>query len=263
LTRRWLPLVIGAGVVTWVVALALLAVTTRDSQEFGRLQPWILVINVAGVMVLLALLAGRLGELIRERRQQVPGSRLRTRSVAMLSVLVLVPLLVVFTFSVLFLTRGIDSWFHAEVRQGLTDALGLSRAALDLRMREYLDRTVQIAHDLEGRHSAALFSELDEARRSNDADELAVVSAGGRLEAYSAAASCCRSAGASPTSVSTRPPTTDTSSAPPSGWGRSPACRAGASWLPFIRYHSGWPTWRRRCRGLTSSTAGCPTCANR
>jgi nitrogen fixation/metabolism regulation signal transduction histidine kinase len=188
LTRRWLPLVIGAGVVTWVVALALLAVTTRDSQEFGRLQPWILVINVAGVMVLLALLAGRLGELIRERRQQVPGSRLRTRSVAMLSVLVLVPLLVVFTFSVLFLTRGIDSWFHAEVRQGLTDALGLSRAALDLRMREYLDRTVQIAHDLEGRHSAALFSELDEARRSNDADELAVVSAGGRLEAYSAAA---------------------------------------------------------------------------
>jgi nitrogen fixation/metabolism regulation signal transduction histidine kinase len=188
MTRRWLPLAIGAGVVTWVIALALLAVTTRDSQEFGRLQPWILVINAAGVIVLLALLAGRLGELLRERREKVPGSRLRMRSVGMLSVLVLVPLLVVFTFSVLFLTRGIDSWFHAEVRQGLSDALGLSRAALDLRMREYLDRTRQIARNLEGQHSAALFSGLDEARRSADADELAVVSAGGRLEAYSAAA---------------------------------------------------------------------------
>jgi len=188
MTRRLLPLAVGAGVVTWVVALALLAVTTRDSQEFGRLQPWILVINVAGVLVLLALLAGRLGELLRERREQVPGSRLRTRSVAMLSMLVLVPLLVVFTFSVLFLTRGIDSWFHAEVRQGLSDALGLSRAALDLRMREYLDRTQQISRRLEGRHSGVLFAELDEARRSSDADELAVISAGGRLEAYSAAA---------------------------------------------------------------------------
>jgi nitrogen fixation/metabolism regulation signal transduction histidine kinase len=188
MTRRWVPLAIGAGVVTWVVALALLAVTTRDSQEFGRLQPWILVINAAGVIVLLALLAGRLGELLRERREQVPGSRLRMRSVGMLSILVLVPLLVVFTFSVLFLTRGIDSWFHAEVRQGLSDALGLSRAALDLRMREYLARTVKIAHDLEGRHAGTLFAELDDARRGSEADELAVVSAGGRLEAYSAAA---------------------------------------------------------------------------
>ena len=51
--------------------------------------------------------------------------------------LAVAPLLLVFTFSVLFLTRGIDSWFHAEVREGLSDALGLSRAALDLRMREY------------------------------------------------------------------------------------------------------------------------------
>jgi nitrogen fixation/metabolism regulation signal transduction histidine kinase len=149
MTRRWLPLALGSGIVVWVVALALLAVTTRDSQEFGRLQPWILVVNAAGVIVLLALLAGRLGELIRERREQVPGSRLRMRSVTMLSVLVLVPLLIVFTFSVLFLTRGIDSWFHAEVRQGLSDALGLSRAALDLRMREYLERTAEIARDLE------------------------------------------------------------------------------------------------------------------
>ena len=188
MTRRWLPLAIGSGVAVWVVALALLAVTTRDSQEFGRLQPWILVVNAAGVIVLLALLAGRIGELIRERREQVPGSRLRMRSVGMLSVLVLVPLLIVFTFSVLFLTRGIDSWFHAEVRQGLSDALGLSRAALDLRMREYLERTGQIARDLEGQHSGLLFSGLDRARQRSNADELAVVSAGGRLEAYNAAA---------------------------------------------------------------------------
>jgi nitrogen fixation/metabolism regulation signal transduction histidine kinase len=187
MNRRWLPLVIGAGIVAWVVALALLAVTTRDSEEFGRLQPWILMVNAAGVLVLLSLLVGRFADLLRERREQVPGSRLRMQSVLMLSGLVLAPLLLVFTFSVLFLTRGIDSWFHVEVRQGLTDALGLSRAALDLRMREYLDRTERIADDLEYEHSASLFGALDNHRRLADAQELVVVTAGGAVEAYSAA----------------------------------------------------------------------------
>jgi hypothetical protein len=142
--RRWVPVAIGAGIVVWVVALALLAVTTRDTQGFVKLQPWILMVNAAGVLILLAVLAGRFIELLRDRRRHVPGSQLRTQSVLMLSGLVLAPLLLVFTFSVLFLTRGIDSWFHVEVRQGLTDALGLSRAALDLRMREYLARTERI-----------------------------------------------------------------------------------------------------------------------
>ncbi len=185
--RRWLPLLAGTGIVVWVVALALLAVTTRDSQEFGRLQPWILVVNAVGVVVLLGLLAGRLADLIRDRRAQVPGSRLRSQSVAMLAALVLAPLLLVFTFSVLFLTRGIDSWFHVEVRQGLSDALGLSRAALDLRMREYLERTVRIADDLGDAHSMMLFAQLDNHRRLADAEELAVVATGGRIEAYAAA----------------------------------------------------------------------------
>ena len=184
--RRWLPLAIGGGIVFWVVALAMLAVTTRDSEEFGRLQPWILMVNAVGVLVLLALLAGRFSELVRDRRQHVPGSRLRSQSVMMLSALVLAPLLLVFTFSVLFLTRGIDSWFHVEVRQGLTDALGLSRAALDLRMREYLARTERIAEDIEFQHSARLFGTLDQHRQLADAQEIMVVSAGGHVEAYSA-----------------------------------------------------------------------------
>ena len=185
--RRWLPLVIGIGIVLWVVALALLAVTTRDSEEFGRLQPWILMVNAAAVLVLLALIAGRFSELIRERREHVPGSRLRSQIVMMLSALVLAPLLIVFTFSVLFLTRGIDSWFHVEVRQGLTDALGLSRAALDLRMREFLARTERIAEDLEYERETQLFNALAEHRRLADAQEILVVSAGGQVEAWAAA----------------------------------------------------------------------------
>jgi nitrogen fixation/metabolism regulation signal transduction histidine kinase len=183
---RWLPVMFGVGIAIWVVALGLLAVTAGDSAQFGRLQPWLLMVNIVGLVVLLALIAGRLADLVRDRRGNVPGSRLRARHVLMLCSLVLAPLLLVFTFSVVFLTRGIDSWFHVEVRQGLSDALGLSRAALDLRMREYLERTARIAEDLRDDRSAALFTALDTHRRLSGAEELAIVSSGGRIDAFSA-----------------------------------------------------------------------------
>ncbi len=185
--RRWLPFAVVAGIVVWVAALALLAVTAEGSQRFGQLQPWILLVNIAGVVVLLALIGGRLVEFARDWRGHVPGSRLRGRTILMFGGLAIAPLLLVFTFSVLFLTRGIDSWFHAEVRQGLSDALGLSRAALDLRMREYLERTERIAEDLADQSGGALYSALDDHLRLAGADELIVASAGGQPEAYSTA----------------------------------------------------------------------------
>ena len=60
MTRRWLPVAVGIGIVVWVIALALLAVTAEGSQRYGELQPWILLINIAGVVVLLALIGSRL-----------------------------------------------------------------------------------------------------------------------------------------------------------------------------------------------------------
>jgi nitrogen fixation/metabolism regulation signal transduction histidine kinase len=187
MTRRWLPIAVGIGILVWVVALALLAVTAEGSQRFGQLQPWILLINIAGVVVLLALIGGRLTDFVREWRRHVPGSRLRGRTILMFGGLAIAPLLLVFTFSVLFLTRGIDSWFHAEVREGLSDALGLSRAALDLRMREILERTERIADDLSELNGRNLYAALDDHLGLAGADELIVTSAGGQPEAYSTA----------------------------------------------------------------------------
>jgi PAS domain S-box-containing protein len=185
--KRWLPIAVVAGIVVWVAALALLAVTAEGSQRYSQLQPWILLVNIAGVVVLLALIGGRLSDFIRDWRRHVPGSRLRGRTILMFGGLALAPLLLVFAFSVLFLTRGIDSWFHAEVRQGLTDALSLSRAALDLRMREYLDRTGTIAGGLAGLSGASLYAALDAELRRAGAEELVVTTAGGQPEGFSRA----------------------------------------------------------------------------
>jgi nitrogen fixation/metabolism regulation signal transduction histidine kinase len=136
-------------VVLWsafgVSSLTLLAASAQNSAQFGRLQPWILLLNVIGVGVLSVLLARKLFQLARDFRDHVPGSRLTARTVTIFGALVIAPLIIVYLFSLEFLNHGIDSWFRVEVKQGLNDALVLSRAALDLRMREHAERTEAFA----------------------------------------------------------------------------------------------------------------------
>jgi nitrogen fixation/metabolism regulation signal transduction histidine kinase len=158
-------------------AFLLLAESVQNSSEFGRLQPWILLVDFCGVIALSVLLARKLWRLVRDYRAHVPGSRLTARTVGIFGALVIAPLLIVYLSSLEFINRGIDSWFKVEVKQGLNDALGLSRAALDLRMREYSARTVTLAAALTGAAPAEVQSRLDAERRASQATEIALFGA--------------------------------------------------------------------------------------
>ena len=168
-----------------VGALLLLAKSVQNSGEFSRLQPWILLLNVIGVVALTALLARKLTQLVRDYRAHVPGSRLTARTVAIFGALVVAPLLIVYLFSLQFLNRGIDSWFHVEVKQGLNDALVLSRAALDLRVREYSRHTENLAHSLVNATAEDVAQRVFEERRATAALEMAVYGAHERIIAAS------------------------------------------------------------------------------
>jgi nitrogen fixation/metabolism regulation signal transduction histidine kinase len=98
---------------------------------------------------------------------------------------VIVPLLVIYLFSLEFLNRGIDSWFRTEIKQGLSDALDLSRAALDLRTREQSRRTEDLAAALRERSGASLPAALDAERRASGARELIVFGRNGEVLAAS------------------------------------------------------------------------------
>jgi nitrogen fixation/metabolism regulation signal transduction histidine kinase len=172
---------IGSGL--WMAALLMMAQTVQQSANFSALHPIIVGINVAGLLVLLILIAGRLAQLIRDWRRRIVGSRLEARMVWMSATLVMVPLLLVFYFSVVFLNRGIDSWFHVEIREGLQDALTLSRAALDLRMREHVARTQAMANQLASSDDPV--ATLGELRRDNEAIDLTLFGGNSRIIATS------------------------------------------------------------------------------
>jgi nitrogen fixation/metabolism regulation signal transduction histidine kinase len=155
-----------------VGALLLLAKSVQNSSAFDRLQPWILLLNITGVIALTILLARKLWQLVRDYRDHVPGSRLTARTVSIFGALVVAPLLIVYLFSLDFLNRGIDSWFKVEVKQGLNDALVLSGAALNLRMREYSGRTEQLARSLSGLSPGEIQERIDNERRATDGIEI-------------------------------------------------------------------------------------------
>ena len=166
------PALIAISSIVVLGALFALALSAQNSAQFGRLQPWILLVSIIGVVVLSIMLARKILQLVRAWRDHVPGSRLTTRTVTVFGILVAIPLLTVYLFSLEFLNRGIDSWFRVEIRQGLNDALVLSRAALDLRMREYSERTERFAQRLAGLPAPEAILALDEERRASGAVEL-------------------------------------------------------------------------------------------
>ncbi len=159
---------------TLIVLLALIALSlsTRNFAQFGLLQPWILLASVMMVLVLVVLLARKVWQLVKAFRQGVPGSRFTARTVLVFGTLVALPLVTVYLFSLDFLNRGIDSWFRVEIRQGLNDAVELSRSALDLRMREHGERIQRLADNLSGLSAGQRLVALDEELRESSAVEL-------------------------------------------------------------------------------------------
>ncbi len=171
-----------------IAALLLLARSVENSAQFSRWQPWILLVNIFGAIALAVLLGRKSWQLYRDFRDHVPGSRLTMRTVLMFGSLVIGPLIIVYLFSLDFINRGIDSWFRVEIKQGLNDALVLSRSALDLRVREQARRTESFARSLRDLQGPALLQRLDEERRATDATEIVVYDANGRAVALSSAA---------------------------------------------------------------------------
>ena len=167
------------------MAVFLLSLTAQNSNDFDRLQGIIYAINIAGLVLLFILLVGNLARLWRDYRTHVPGARLKARMVGMFVGLAVLPLIVVFYFSLQFINRGIDSWFNIEVEEGMDNALQLSRAALQMQVQRHLGATQQIAQQLGRGDERQLVYELSMLRRESGASEITIYGSNNRILATS------------------------------------------------------------------------------
>lgn len=170
-----------------LTGLAMLSAISSGDTEFGESYQAILIINVIGVLVLVTLIGGNLVRLYRDYRKRVTGARLKARLVAAFAALVIVPMAVVYFYSVQFLNQGIDSWFDLQVERGLGDALELSRVALDVRIRDNLEETRRLAEGLYGVSDTDMYSYLSRLRARSGAIDVTVSIGGSRIVATSSA----------------------------------------------------------------------------
>ena len=119
----------------------LLSTATQDSSKLNDLFLPIFGLGLFTLLLLIGLLFRSLLRLYRDFKIKKPGSKLTVRLISAFVLLILISTTIVYSFSVHFLHRGINSWFDVEIERALDDSLELSRTAFGIRIRTLLRQT--------------------------------------------------------------------------------------------------------------------------
>ncbi|RLC19702.1 MAG: PAS domain-containing sensor histidine kinase [Deltaproteobacteria bacterium] len=91
-------------------------------------------INLLLLILLIFLVFRNLAKLLYDRKRKVMGAKLRTRLVMAFITITLLPTIVLFFFSINFITSSIEFWFNVPVEQSLENSLRVGR-----RLYSYLE----------------------------------------------------------------------------------------------------------------------------
>jgi nitrogen fixation/metabolism regulation signal transduction histidine kinase len=132
------------------LSLFLLATVSADTDLFAGAFPYLLGLNGAAAVALVAVVAVQLRRLWREYRTRAFGSRLKYRLMLMFALMAIVPGVILYGVSLLFVVRTIDSWFDVRVERALEGGISLGQTALDHLVTQVSDRGREIALELDG-----------------------------------------------------------------------------------------------------------------
>ncbi|MFL2550300.1 MAG: ATP-binding protein [Arenicellales bacterium] len=167
-------------------ASILLSQSAQDGDLFGDYYTALIILNAAGISILALLTFFQVRKLVSAFRARALGSRLTLRFIATFAILALVPLAMVYYFSVQFLSRSIDSWFDVRIEKALDDALLLGRSTLEATKLEVIRQARTAARRIEiTTSSVQLYNLLDKIRASGGFDEMSLHSSTGRILASS------------------------------------------------------------------------------
>ena len=170
-----------------LTSLWLLSAATENSSQFGRMHVALVFINILGLIVLIGLIGVNVVRLVRQYQRSATGSKLTAKLVVIFVVMALIPVSIVFYFSLGFLQKGIDSWFDVRVESAMDDALELGRSSLDMRMRGLLKQTRSMASTISEVPDDSVLFDLNELRDQSAASELTLMTQSGRIIASSSA----------------------------------------------------------------------------
>jgi nitrogen fixation/metabolism regulation signal transduction histidine kinase len=170
------------------VLLFMLATASANTTLFARHYPLLLGLNAALAALLAGLVTWQLAALVRKLRARAFGSRLTLRMLVMLAVMALVPGALVYTVSVQFLARSIESWFDVKVEAALEGGINLGHSAIDQMLGDLQGKARAFALEIADRTPAQQVAMLNRLREQSGVQEVVVVTASGRVLASASAA---------------------------------------------------------------------------
>ncbi|MGA8049133.1 MAG: ATP-binding protein [Burkholderiales bacterium] len=174
-------LIIGAALAG--VLLFLLATASANTTLFEKHYPLLLALNAALAVLLAGLVTYQVVALARKYRGRVFGSRLTLRFLVLFAMMALAPGLLVYTVSVQFLSKSIESWFDVKVDSALEGGLTLAQGAIDQMLSEMNVKVRAMALELADHSQAEQGAMLNRLREQAGVQEAVIVTGSGRFVA--------------------------------------------------------------------------------
>ena len=161
--------------------LLLLAQASSNTNEFARYYWWLVGLNSLVAMGLLGLIASQLLRLRRQLKARVFGATLTLRLILMFTAITILPGLVVYTASLRFLNRSIETWFNVKVDKALDRSLNLGYTAFFHSQNELIQQARLLAARIAENPHDRPWAILEEARSQIAADEAALFTENGHV----------------------------------------------------------------------------------
>ena len=163
------------------VLLFLLATASGNTTMFAEHYPLLLGLNAVLAALLAALVGWQIHTLWRKYRERAFGSRLTVRILLLLALMAVVPGALVYTVSVQFLSKSIESWFDVKVDAALEGGINLGQSAIDRMQTELQAKARSIALELADRPPGQQVLLLSRLRDRAGVQEAVIVNSAGRV----------------------------------------------------------------------------------
>lgn len=167
-----------------MILVFLLATASGSTSVFARYYNVLVWLNLIPLGGLVSLVAIRLFQLWQKVSRKTFGSRLSLRLVMMFAVVAILPGAIVYTLSVQFLNRSIETWFDVRVDNALERGLNLGQSAIDYQLADLSRKAGVIAWDIRNESSGAMLPRLSRLREQTGVQEISIFDETGLVLAH-------------------------------------------------------------------------------
>jgi len=168
-----------------LISLQLMSQILQNSSQFAAYYSRLLTLSFIGIAILIGFLIKTLFKLKKQYDTHVPGIKLTLKLTSFLSLIVAIPMAIIYYFALNFIHQGIDQWFDIKTENALADAVALVQTTQDNSVRQALKDFQQLTKRLTPEISTDPITAIDKIRRQMRAQEAAIYSKNAQLIAYS------------------------------------------------------------------------------